>query len=88
MAVDTMEPKKLLNLAYHSRSPMKLVLITCLVLFIATPVVAAPQWVEDACWRQANRVLPRLDAREREAYIANCIADWTAGSPPKRHRRY
>jgi len=48
----------------------------------ATPAFAAPQWVEDLCWYHANRVLPALTAREREAYIANCIADWTAGSPP------
>jgi hypothetical protein len=50
----------------------------------ATPTFAAPQWVEDACWRAANRVLPALTARERQAYIANCIADWTAGTPPPR----
>lgn len=49
----------------------------------ATPAASAPQWVEDACWYNASRVLPALNAREREAYIANCIADWTAGSPPK-----
>jgi hypothetical protein len=30
---------------------MKLVVITCLALFLATPAVAAQQWVEDACWR-------------------------------------
>jgi hypothetical protein len=23
-----------------------------------------------------------LTAREREAYVANCMADWTAGTPP------
>jgi hypothetical protein len=48
----------------------------------AVPAFAAPQWVEDLCWYHANRVLPALSAREREAYIANCIADYTAGSPP------
>ena len=52
------------------------------VVFAVTPAFAAPQWVETACWRAANRVLPHLDAREREAYVANCIADWTAGTPP------
>jgi hypothetical protein len=51
-----------------------------------TPVFAAPQWVEDACWRNANQVRPALNAREREAFIANCIADWTAGYPPKRSK--
>ena len=58
------------------------IIAACVVVF-ATPAGAAPQWVEDACWYNANRVLPALNAREREAYIANCIADWTAGSPPK-----
>ena len=52
------------------------------IIFSATPALAAPQWVEDLCWYHANRVLPALDQREREAYIANCIADWIAGSPP------
>ena len=47
-----------------------------------TPAFAAPQWVEDACWRYAQRVTPYLGAREREAYVTNCIADWTAGTPP------
>ncbi|MFO7478806.1 MAG: hypothetical protein R6X03_10775 [Methyloceanibacter sp.] len=66
---------------------MKLQTVTIVVaggVVFATPASAAPQWVEDACWYNANRVLPALNAREREAYIANCIADWTAGSPPTR----
>jgi len=66
---------------------MKYVPIVCLPLFLASPAFAAPQWVEDACWKASNRVLPRLDAREREAYIANCIADWTAGTPPPSGQR-
>lgn len=41
------------------------------IMSTATPVFAAPHWVEDAC----VRVRPALDAREREAYVANCIAD-------------
>lgn len=48
----------------------------------ASPAFAAPQWVEDLCWYHANRVLPALSAREGEGYIANCLADYTAGSPP------
>ena len=39
-----------------------------------TPASAAPQWVEDACWHHAHRVTPDLTEREKEAYIANCIA--------------
>jgi hypothetical protein len=56
--------------------------LACLFLIGAMPASAAPQWVEDACWYHANRVLPALTAREREGYIANCIADYKAGSPP------
>ena len=62
---------------------MKFVPIICLALVFATPAFAAPQWVETACWRAANRVLPALSEREKEAYITNCIADWTAGTPPQ-----
>jgi hypothetical protein len=65
---------------------LKPVLAAAIVL-AATPAFAAPQWVETACWRAATRVLPALDFREREAYIANCIADWTAGTPPPQGRR-
>jgi hypothetical protein len=66
---------------------MKIVPIVYLALVFATPAIAAPQWVETACWKAANRVLPALRAREREAYIANCIADWTAGTPPPQGRK-
>jgi hypothetical protein len=65
---------------------LKLVLAAAIVL-TATPAFAAPQWVETACWRAANRVLPALHWSEKEAYIANCIADWTAGTPPPQGRR-
>ena len=37
---------------------MKAVPMICLALIFATPAVAAPQWVETACWRYANRILP------------------------------
>jgi hypothetical protein len=66
---------------------MKFVPTLYLALVLATPAFAAPQWVESACWRAANRVLPALDWREKEAWIANCIADWTAGTPPPQGRR-
>ena len=56
-------------------------------LLSTTPVSAAPQWVEDACWRYAQRVTPYLSAREKEAYITNCIADSTVGTPPPQGRR-
>ena len=63
------------------------VILVAGLIVSATPAFAAPQWVEDACWRAGNRVLPALTAREREAYIANCIADWTAGTPPPQGRK-
>lgn len=66
---------------------MKFVPMICLSLFLASPAFAAPQWVETACWKAATRVLPALTPREREAYIANCIADWTAGTPPPSGQR-
>jgi hypothetical protein len=63
---------------------MKLLLIALawMALVNVSTASAAPQWVEDRCSYHANRVLPALDFRERQAYIANCIADWTAGTPP------
>jgi hypothetical protein len=67
-------------------NPVKLILIG-LMFAATTPAFAAPQWVETACWRAANRVLPALSAREREAYVANCLANWTAGTPPPQGRR-
>ena len=72
---------------------MRLIPVTAFlagVVFTATPAFAAPQWVQDACWHAGTRVLPALSAREREAYVANCIADWTAGTPPpfQGHRSY
>ena len=58
------------------------------IVFTATPAFAAPQWVEDACWAICGRVTPYLGEREKkEAYITNCIADWTAGTPPPQGRR-
>ncbi len=65
---------------------LKPVLAAAIVL-TATPAFAAPQWVEDACWRYANRILPAPTGREREKYVANCIADSTAGTPPPQGRR-
>jgi hypothetical protein len=54
------------------------------IVLTATPAFAAPQWVETACWRAAQRVTPILTEPEKEQYVANCIADWTAGTPPPR----
>ena len=56
------------------------VIIVAGLILSATPAFAAPRWVEDACWRYAHRVTPHLSAREVEAYVTNCKADWTAGA--------
>jgi hypothetical protein len=59
--------------------------IACLLLISVGPGYAAPQWLEDYCWKEANQVRPALRADEREAWIANCIADHTP-YPPKRRK--
>ena len=63
------------------RKAYSVILVAGLMLS-ATPAFAAPQRVYDICWYHGSRVLPALTPREREGYIANCIADWTAGTPP------
>ena len=59
---------------------------TCVLVVIAlisaTPAYAAPPEVERQCFLASERVSPILTQPEKEQYIANCIADWTAGSPP------
>ena len=65
---------------------MKLIaMVVAGLILSATPASAAPQSVEDACWRYAQRVTPYLTEREKEAYITNC--NWTAGTPPPHGRR-
>jgi hypothetical protein len=59
-----------------------------LVSIGATPASAAPQWVEDKCFRQAQLVRPALRWYEQEAYIANCIADLTPAPQQKRRKKY
>jgi hypothetical protein len=81
MAVDKIAAQEAAKLGHVShdksrRHPMKLVPVTCLALIAATPAVAAPQWIEDLCWAKAAEV--HFSGRgEREAFIANCIADYT-----------
>jgi hypothetical protein len=56
------------------------------VALTVTPTFAAPPWVEDDCWAQAAQI--RFNGRgEREAFIANCIADHTA-TPQSKRRAY
>ena len=62
-----------------------LVTIAFLVAIGATPALSAPQWVEDYCWSKAAPI--RFNGRgEREAFIANCIADHTPAPSTKRNR--
>jgi len=57
---------------------------------LMTPVLArgVTQAQRDACDRAARHVRPALGAREKEAWITNCLADATVGSPPKKSRNY
>jgi hypothetical protein len=62
---------------------MKLVLITCLVFISASLAEAAPREIEHFCWTQAAHV--QFNGRgDREAFIANCIADYTPPLGAKR----
>lgn len=63
-----------------------LTIIACLLPIGATPALAAPQWVEDTCFKQAQLVRPALRADEQEAFIANCIANYTPAPQTKRRK--
>jgi hypothetical protein len=69
---------------------MKYALATVTFLFLVSgaPATAAPQWVYDYCRAEAFRVRPALHWGEMEAYVANCIADWTAGKGPQHRKSY
>ena len=59
-----------------------LISTACLVLMGTIQALAAPPWIEDYCWAQAERV--HFNGRgEREAFIANCIADYTPPLPTR-----
>lgn len=68
---------------------MRYVLPTMIVSILigSMPASAAPQWVEDYCFKQAQLVRPALRWDEQEAFMANCIADYTA-SPQAKPRKY
>ena len=49
---------------------MKLIAVMMVVAGLilgATPVTAAPRWVNDFCWQAAQRVSPRLTEAQKEA---------------------
>jgi hypothetical protein len=50
-----------------------------------TPASAADPQLETYCFRQAEQVRPVLTEPEKEAYIANCIANNTPTPPVKKH---
>ncbi|HXG78671.1 MAG TPA: hypothetical protein VNJ31_04955 [Methyloceanibacter sp.] len=58
-----------------------------LVMIGGSPASAAPQWLQDYCFNKAERVRPALRQDEKEAYIANCIADHTPTPGSKRRKK-
>jgi len=68
---------------------MKSVPIICLALISVTPALAAPPEIEDFCFAQIEKVRPPLSSSrgDREAFMANCIADHTP-TPPAKRRSY
>ena len=42
---------------------------------LASPALAVSQQTRDRCERLADQQLPILTASEREAFVANCLAD-------------
>ena len=60
------------------------------VILSVTPALAAPPEIEDFCFAQIEKgVAPLLGSAgrsEREAFMANCIADFTPPPPTKRNR--
>ncbi len=60
-----------------------------LVLAVGMTISAAPssagvsQAQRDACEKKAGQVRPALRAGEREAFIANCLADATVEKPKR-----
>jgi hypothetical protein len=74
--------------------PQHLTIGACAVALVLTaptlPAVAAgvSPAQRTACEKAAEQVRPALRADEKEGWIANCLADATAGSPPKKDRGY
>jgi hypothetical protein len=67
---------------HHVKLKCVLLAVTC-VLMSVIPALPAPQAIEDFCFDQAKQV--RFSGRgEREAFIANWIANLTA-TPIKKH---
>ena len=56
--------------------------------FMPPALAGVSQAQRTACEKAAEQVRPALRADEKEAWIANCLADATAGSPPRKRRDY
>jgi hypothetical protein len=66
----------------NMKSKCVIMAVACSGLMSVTPALGAPPEIEDFCWAQAAQI--RFNGRgEREAFIANCIADHTP-TPTKR----
>ncbi len=62
-----------------------MIAVACLALMSVTPVLAASPEIEDFCFNQAKQV--SFSGRgEREAFMANCIANLTP--PPTKKGKY
>ena len=61
-----------------------MIAVASLALASATPALAAPPEIEDYCWALASQQT-FMGRGEREAFIANCIANLTP-SPTKRRK--
>lgn len=60
-------------------------LLTAFLIFAGAAAAQVSQEVRNACERKADEVRPMLNAPQREAFIANCIADatWSPGTQKK-----
>ena len=63
---------------------------TCLAMMSATPALAASRQIQDICSKQAIRANATFWHRgDREAFMANCIANLTPAPTGKRkYRKY
>ena len=58
--------------------------LTMLTATTSPAYAAVSEEARKACEAQADQIRPALRAPEREAFIANCLADATATTPRKK----
>jgi hypothetical protein len=67
---------------------MRASVVTFLVMISATPALAASRQIQDYCSKQAIRANATFRQRgDREAFMANCIANLTPTPTGKRKNR-